>query len=304
MPLSPLRTMVKWLVQFRLTALASCLVLLAAPAAADTVDRSADRLATGKAYRVRLVAALALSKRKDGPAVNALATALKTDDQPAIRRVSALALSKMVDSGTPDDARDAAFDALDHAITTDEDFKVRDTARKALRALSGLRRIAKPKVRAGRREVFITIDATTDQSMRAPNGASERITKVVKKGIERTGYATSWPGGTPTAAQLTTANSLAFIVASTVKNIRTSSVGRQTQIACTIAIRVAPWDGRDGGERWEASQAASASGSATAVTGNTDREIAGGVTECLEAVSADVTARQVLPFLNRLASTM
>lgn len=270
------------------------------------MDRSVDRLATGKAYRVRLAAALALSKRKDGPAVNALATALKTDDQPAIRRVSALALSKIVDSRTPDDAREVAFDALDRAIASDADVKVRDTARKALRALSGLRRVAKPKPapRAGRRDVFVTIDATTDQSMRAPTGASERVTRVVKKGIERTGYATSWPGGNPTAAQLTTANSLAFVVASTVKNIRTSPVGRQTQIACTIAIRVAPWDGRDGGERWEASQAASASGSATAVTGNTDREIAGGVTECLEAVSADVTARQVLPFLNRLASTM
>lgn len=296
--------MVKWHVLFRAIGIAVCIALLAPYATADTMDNTTVRLATGSAYRVRLAAALALSKRNDGPAVHALATALTHDNQAAIRRVCALALSKIVDHRTPEDDRNYALLALDRAIADDDDPRVRDTARKALRALSGLRRIAKSAPRTKRREVFVAIDATTDQSMRAPSGASERVTKVVKNRIERTGYATSWPGGVPTSAQLTTANSRAFIVASTVKHIRTSSLGRQTQIACTIAIRVAPWDGADGGEKWEASQAASASGSATAVTGNTDREIAGGVTECLEAVSADVTARQVLPFLNRLATTM
>lgn len=289
---------------FRVVALAVCLVMFAIPAAADTVDRNAIRLATGNTYRVRLAAALALSRRSDGRAVLALSTALNNDRQPAIRRVSALALSKIVNSRTPEDERDVALGALDKAIAADEDPRVRDTAKKALRALSGLRRIAKRAPRAGRRDVFVTIDATTDQSKRAPSGASERVTKVVKKGIERTGYSTSWPGGVPTSKQLITANSRAFIIASTVKHIGTASLGRQTQIACTVAIRVAPWDGRDGGEKWEASRAASALGSATAVTGNTDREIAGGVTACLETVSADVTARQVLPFLDRLATTL
>lgn len=295
--------MVKCPVLLHIAALTACLAVLAGPAAADAVDRNTARLATGSTYRVRLTAALALSKSKDGRAVHALASALGNDRQPAIRRVSALALAKMVDNRTPADARDFALDALDRAIAADDAPKVRDTAKKALRALSGLRRIAKRTPRGARLGVFVTIDATTDQSRRAPSGARERVTKVVKKGIERTGYSTSWPGGVPTSAQLTTARSRAFIVASTVKHIRTSSNGPQTQIACTVAIRVAPWSGTDGGEKWEASRAASASGSATAVTGNTDREIAGGVTECLETVSADVTARQVLPFLDRLATT-
>ena len=74
-------------------------------------------------------------------------------------------------------------------------------------------------------------------------------------------------------------------------------------IACTVAIRIAPWGGRDGGERWEANRAASASGSAKATTSNRDRDIKSGVRDCVEAVTEDVTSRQVVPFLKRLAGS-
>ena len=271
----------------------------------DTIDKNADKLAHNSSYRARLAAALALSKTNDARAVVALATALDRDESPMIRRVAALALSKTVDARTSDAARKIALDSLDHAVATDGDEKVKDTAKTTLMALSGLRRVASPKKDNNRMpEVFVTIDATTDLSRRAPSDAPARITRVVKHGIERTGYLTSWPGGLPSSADLVTANSLAFIVASTVKNIKTSQVGSRTKIACTVAIRIAPWQGKDGGERWEASKAASASGSATAMTGNTDQEIAGGVTACLETVSENVTARQVLPFLKRIATAM
>ena len=123
-----------------------------------------------------------------------------------------------------------------------------------------------------------------------------------RRNVERTGYATSWPGGLPTQTELTSNHARAFIIASTVKKIEISKVSHQTQISCKLEIRVAPWSGSDGGEKWEANKAASASGSAKATTGNSDREIAGGVRDCLEAVAEDVTTRQVLPFLKRLAT--
>ncbi len=296
--------MVKWTVRFRMLALAVSVMLCSSTARADVIDKNADRLAYGANYRVRLAAALALSKANDARAVVALAAALDRDEAPMIRRVAALALSKAVDRRTPEHARDVALTALDHAAATDGDAKVQSTAKNTLTALSGLRRTAATKPAPRRPEVFITIDATTDLSNRAPSDAPARITKVVKHGIERTGYLTSWPGGLPTSADLLTARSLAFIVASTVKHIKTSQVGSRTKIACTVAIRVAPWQGKDGGERWEASKAASASGSATAMTGNTDHEIEGGVTACLETVSEDVTSRQVLPFIKRVATTL
>jgi hypothetical protein len=265
---------------------------------------------------VRLAAALALSKSRDRRAVIALAGALRDDDDSTIRRVAALALGRMLDARTADDARDTALDALAEAATSDPDPAVRTTAARIQQELAWLRRKKrdpKPDVhdprpdvrdpRPERPEVFVNIEGTTDLSRVAPSDAGERLARVVRRSLERTGYATSWPGGLPTQTDLVSNHSRGFIVASTVKHIDISKVSRQTQISCKLEIRVAPWSGIDGGERWEANKAASASGSAKAMTGNSEREIAGGMRDCLEAVAEDVTARHILPFLKRVAAT-
>jgi hypothetical protein len=288
-----------------LAVVAAWLLLWGGAARADTIDTSIRQMGDSS-YKVRLAAALALSKSRDARAVIALADALVKDDDSTIRRVAALALGKMIDARTADDARELGLDALAEAATGDVDHKVRSTAARAQQDLAGLRRKKReprPDTHADKPEVFVNIDSTTDQSKVAPSDAGERLTRIVRKSVERTGYATSWPGGLPTQTDLSSAHSRAFIIASTVKKIEISKVSRQTQISCKVEIRVAPWSGSDGGEKWEANKAASASGSAKAMTGNSDREIAGGVRDCLEAVAEDVTARQVMPFLKRLAST-
>ena len=283
---------------------------------ADPVDTSIRQMSDGS-YKVRLAAALALSKSHDPRAVIALADALNKDSDSTVRRVAALALGKMIDARTAEDARELGLDALAEAATNDADQKVKETAQGAQQALAGLRRKKKapkadpkadsrndPKTdaRTDKPGVFVNVDHTTDQSKVAPSDAGERLARIVKKNVERTGYATSWPGGLPTQTELTSNHARAFIIASTVKKIEISKVSHQTQISCKLEIRVAPWSGSDGGEKWEANKAASASGSAKATTGNSDREIAGGVRDCLEAVAEDVTTRQVLPFLKRLAT--
>jgi hypothetical protein len=283
-----------------LAVLAACLLVCARTAEADTVDTNIRQLSSDAGYKVRLAAALGLSKSKDARAVIAVADALAHDDDATIRRVSALALEKMIDARTPDDARELALTALDQAAARDADAKVRATATSTLRTLGAFRR--KGTTKGGKPNVFVNVDPTTDQSRKLPTGSGERVTKIVKKSVESTGYATTWPGGLPTSAELTASRSQGFIVASTVKRIDIVKAGARTQIACTVAIRVAPWSGRDGGERWEADKAASASGSAKATTGSRDRDIQSGVRDCIEAVAEDVTARQVVPFLKRLAS--
>jgi len=278
-------------------------ILCARTGSADGIERNLRQLSGEQSYKVRLAAALALSKSKDARAVLAVADALLHDEDPTVRRVAALALEKMIDTHTPDDAKQLGLGALDTAVASDPDPRVSGTAQQTLRALAGVRKRGRPAPpRGDAPEVFVTIDPTTDQSHKAPGDAPDRITRVVKQNIEKTGFSTSWTGGLPTQAELTSANSRAFIVAATVKKIDVSRVGRQMEIACTVAIRVAPWAGKDGGEKWEANKAASASGSAKAMTGSSDREVSSGMRDCLEAVSEDVTARQVLPFLRHLAT--
>jgi len=284
----------------RTLAVVACLLLCARTAAADTVDTNVRQLSNDAGYKVRLAAALGLAKSKDARAVIALADALAHDNEATIRRVSALALEKMIDARTPEDARELALAALDQAAAHDADAKVRATATSTLRTVGAFRRRGTTK--GSKPMVFVNVDPTTDQSRKLPTGSGDRVTKIVKKSVESTGYATTWPGGLPTSAELTASRSKGFIVASTVKKIDIVKAGAHTQIACTVAIRIAPWSGRDGGERWEANKAASASGSARATTGSRDRDIQSGVRDCIEAVAEDVTARQVVPFLKRLAT--
>jgi hypothetical protein len=275
------------------------LVLCAGIASADTIEHDVRDLGNG-GYKMRLAAALALSKSKDPRAVIALADALMADSDPTIRRVSAIALEKMVDERTENDAKELALDAVERAAKQDKDEKVKATAAAALRSLSGLRPSKTTKGSSSKPEVFVNIEAS-DQSKKAPADAPARLSKIVKAGVEKTGYATSWPGGLPTEAELNSSRSRGFIIASTVKKVEVSKSARNATIACTVAIRIAPWSGKDGGEKWEANKAASAQGSAKAQTGVSQREIDAGVRDCLEAVAEDVTGRQVVPFLKRLA---
>ena len=274
-------------------------------ARADTLDTNIRQMSDAS-YKVRLAAALALSTSRDPRAIIALADALTADRDATIRRVAALALGKMIDAHTADDARQLGLDAVDQAAARDADAQVRDTALRVQQDLASLRRKPPSKSpraeRGDKPEVFVNVDGTTDQSKLAPSDAGERLTRIVRRGVERTGYATRWPGGLPTQTELTSNHARAFIVASTVKKIEISRASHQTEISCKVEIRVAPWSGTDGGETWEANKAASASGSAKAMAGTSDREIASGMHDCLDAVAEDITARQLLPFLKRLAS--
>ncbi len=282
----------------RVLAVIACWLLCMRTASADTVETGVRQLARDNNYKVRLAAALSLSKSKEPRAVIALAGALRNDNDATIRRVSVLALEKMIDARTAEDAKELGIVALENAARNDSDAKVRENAARALKSLASFRR---KKGKSNGPTVFVNIDATTDQSNRLPTGGSARLTRIVKNNVDRNGYATSWPGGLPTAADLTSSRSRGFIIASTVKKVDITKTGSQTEIACTVVLRVAPWNGTDGGERWEANRAASASGSAKATTGSRASDIQSGVRDCVEAVAEDVTARQVVPFLKRLA---
>lgn len=276
---------------------------------ADAIAKNIQLLGDSDAgYKVHLAAALALARTKDARAVIAVSDALSRDGDAALRRVAAVGLSHMVDAHTADDARTLALSALDSAAAHDPDARVRDTAARAARSLAKYRKHdASPAAgvavepRGDRPEVLIQIDGATDATQHAPPDAPDRVTAVVKRNIEASGYATSWPGGAPTSDDLARAGSQAFIVASTVKKVDVARRGSQTQIGCSLAIRVSPWSGSDGGEKWEASKAAQAQGAAKAMTGTTDKEIRSAVRDCLEAVAEDVTAREIVPFLKRLA---
>lgn len=283
-----------------LAALTVCLT--AATARADAIDDEAAQLASASSYKRRLAAALALARSHDGRAVVALASALRRDREAQVRRVAALALPKAVDASTPPRIRDAALGALEHAAARDADPKVRELSARALTKLAALRPQPEPPPGA-RPSVFVHIGAATDLSSQAPKDTAPRLAKVVRDVVARRAgdLSTEWPGALPTEKQLAASGARAFIVAATISAVTVSRSGSKAEIACTVSVRVAPWNGTDGAERWTAHKAASASGSGKALTGAAPAAVQGGIRDCVLAVGEELTGKQVVPFLKRVA---
>lgn len=276
-------------------------IVLAASASAvahaDELDPAIEQLARGDGYKVRLAAAINLSKTRDQRAVVALATALIRDDEETIRRVCALGLAKIVDETTPTKAREIAMDALGHAAKDDRAPKVRAAATKALTTLAALRTAPAP---AGKGPaVFVNIGGATDLTKKAPRDAEPKLAALLRQVVKRGKYDVDWPGGLPTQQDLARGGTRAFYVAATVALLTVTKRAGRAEVACTVSIRIAPWNGTDGNEKWEASKAASASGSGKVSTGGSDGAIADGMRDCVLAVGEEVAQRQVVPFIKR-----
>ncbi len=284
-------------------ALPACLVTLlavaTAPAArADVIDDEAKQLASAPSYKRRLAAVLALAKSHDARAVRALADGLRSDKEVQIRRVAALALGKAVDASTPVAARDAAIAALTVA-TKDKDAKTREIAARSLAKVGPL---ARPAPVGNAPAIYVHLGEGIDLSSKAPRDLLPKLVRSVKAAVVKKtpGVATEWPGAAPTAKQLEASASRAFVVAPTISAIAVQKKGNQAEVACTVSVRVAPWGGTDGAEKWAAQRAASASGSAKAITSSDPTSIAGGMRDCVLAVAEEVTSTRVVPFLRKL----
>lgn len=278
-----------------------CAALLAssvAVARGDLIGDEARQLGSAPAYKRRLAAALILAKHDDARAIRALADAVRRDREAPLRRVAILSLGKLVTEATPAAVRDYALAAL-AAADKDRDRKVRDLAARTRATLEAQRR---PAPVAGRPAVYIHLGPGVDLSSQAPRDAVPKLVHAVKRVVAaRTpGAATEWPGAAPTERELMAAGSRGFLVAPTISALSVSKRGRQAEIACTVSVRVAPWAGTDGSEKWTAQRAASASGSGKAITTSDPNGIAGGMRDCVMAVAEEVTAAQVVPFLRKL----
>lgn len=149
-------------------------------------------------------------------------------------------------------------------------------------------------------ELFIHVDGAVDASKRLPPRSLERASTIIRRHIQRAGYMTEWPGRLlPTSSQLDQRRSRAFIVSATVSAVDVHSRGARAEITCKVAVRVAPWKGVDGGEAWQQRETAAARGSAKATTSTA--QIERGMHDCAEAVIDQVTAHEIVPFLQRVA---
>jgi HEAT repeats len=299
-------------------------IMMGAQALADRIDDRIAELSTSDNYKLRLASAIALSKSADRRALLALTSLLRHAEERSLRRVAVVGLSKQVGKAPPA-LRAELIAALESAAADDEDARVRSSAATAARALKKLAAadgtqaaqarsahaaehgspstaVGAPRGETPR--VFVNVDAAVDLSSKMTADGLARVTAQVKKVMTSKGYATTWPGALPTADDLEAHQASAYMVAPTVRKLDVKRQSeRMTEVACTVSIRVAPWNGTDGKELWEAERAASASGSAKAQTGTSERDVAAGIRDCVDAVSEEISSRQIIPFLQRLAGS-
>jgi hypothetical protein len=286
-------------------------IMIATSVTADSIDDRIAELRRSDNYKLRLASALALSKSSDVRALRALTILVEQSAERSLRRIAVLGLSKqLVDAAAS--ARADGIAALDRVANKDRDPELRASAAEAVRELKKIdaeltvpvppRPVA--VVLGGAPRVFVNVDAAIDLSTKVNADGLMRLTDQVKKVMTRKGYATTWPGAAPTSIDLQVNHARGYIVAATVHKLEIKRQSeRSTEVACTVAIRVAPWNGVDGKELWEADRAASASGSAKAQTGGSERDVLGGVRDCVEAVAEEIVTRQVIPFLRRLVES-
>jgi hypothetical protein len=314
----------------------ACVGAGAGVARADAVDDESRELLAAPHYKRRLAAALTLSKVHDGRAVRALAVALEQDDDAKLRQVAALALAKAISEQTPGGDREIAFAALQRVTVADRDARVRELAARTLTKLSALRAPARPPAgrvatgstggagvpasasaagagggAAGRvaggaaPNVFIYVAAATDASAKATTDSLDRLTVLVRGVVVRRApeLSTQWPGPLPTAKALGSSGTRAFSVMANIAAVDVVQRGGTLEITCKVQVRVQPWNGVDGAEKWIAHKAASASGEGRATTPATARAMAGGIRECVMAVAEEVTVKQVVPFLRKVVAS-
>jgi hypothetical protein len=282
----------------RRLAIAAVLCLLCVrPAHADEIDVQVKQLGSADSYKLRLSAALSLAKTHDERAIAAMVRALGRDRATTIRQVAALSLGKMIDSSTRKALRTRAIAALERAASKDDADKVRTAAARALKQLSSLRAKKGPAV-------FVNVDRPKDLSKKLSRKAIAELETVLATSIDRAApdFGVRWPGGgLPTRAELRRSGTQGFFVGATVSRIEVVRSGGRSEIRCSVSIRVNPWEGRDGKEKWKENEAASCTGNAKVIGASNKTGVAGAISDCIVAVTEEIIAKQVVPFIKRLA---
>ncbi len=269
-------------------------------AVADKVDMHANQLKRGKNYKLRLSAAINLARTRDPRAVGALIYALAADSEGTVRRVAALSLGKMIDSSMGKSTRKRAIKALKKAAKGDKDKLVRQNAANALKRIT---KISSSSGTKGR--LFLAVGLPADLTKKTPRGTEKAMHNAVTKMLKK--HAPQYPRGTktaqlPTKAELKKNKMRGYYIGSTIAMMNVSKTGSSAKIKCSVSVRISPWSGRDGHEKLVANKSASATGNGSVIGSSTSRGIRASKRECVLAVIEEVTARQVVPFLRRVAN--
>jgi hypothetical protein len=276
----------------RVATIAALLAVLGhgAPARADNVDELIRQLEKDSSDKVRLSAALNLTKLGDPRAILALANAVGSDSDQTVRGAAAVGLGKLVTDKTKSSVKNLAISALKRAAGSDQSDLVKDQAEKALKAIG-------VTGTPGGGAIYVNIGPMSSKTGNTSSDAKLKglMVKIATKtmGKVASNMAITWPGGVPTRAQLDAKSTLGFYVDGTLNELKVKESGSLTMVSCKINMLLASFPDKSIFGLLKGGASVQASGSAS--------EIALAREDCVSAVIEDLIAKKIVPTIKSKA---
>jgi hypothetical protein len=287
----------------RVAAIVAVFVVIgrAAPARADNVDTLIRQLGDSGSDKVRLSAALNLTKLGDPRAILPLAKALGNDTEPTVRGAAAVGLGKLVTGKTSPSIKRLVVTSLTQAGNSDQDQVVRDEAQKALQAIGGsggsTPQPPQPPQPSSSTGCYVNIGPMASKTGDA--AADARLKALMVKTANRTmarvasNMTLTWPGGVPTQAMLVAKGTAGFYVDGTVNDVKVQQSGSSMTVSCKISMLIASFPNK--------SIFGLLNGGASVQSSSAKTDIAGASEDCVSAVVEDLIAKKIVPTITSKA---
>ena len=270
-------------------------IALARPAHADSVDTLIGQL-DESSDKVRLSAALNLTKLGDARAIPALAKRLDAGNESSknVRSAAAVGLGTLVTSKVKGRSRDLAIKALRAAQANDPSEFVKVQAERALAKIGEVGGGDAP-VRGGG-AVYVNIGPMSSKTGSNDAKFRKMMVDVSSKTLGRaaSSMAQSWPGGgTPSKAQLASKGYQGFYVDGTLNELKIEKSGNMATISCKVSMLLASFPDK--------SVFGFLNGGAKVQGSASQRDIDLGSEDCVAAVVEDLIAKKIVPTIKSKA---
>ncbi len=264
----------------------------AAPARADNVDELVRQLENDDSDKVRLSAALNLTKLGEQRAILALAKAVNNDSDRSVRGAAAVGLGGLVTDKTKSSIKNLAIAALRRAASSDASDLVRTQADKALKSIDGGGTQTTPPPSGG--AIYVNIGPMSSKTGDSGNDVKLKalMTRIATKTMTKvaSSMAITWPGGTPTAAMLSAKSTVGFYIDGTLNELKVKESGSSTTVSCKINMLLASFPDKSIFGLLHGGATVQASGRSTDI--DLARE------DCVSAVVEDLIAKKIVPTIN------
>ncbi|HET9623127.1 MAG TPA: HEAT repeat domain-containing protein [Kofleriaceae bacterium] len=283
-------------------ALSAVTIAQVSPARADNVD-DLKKQANDSSDKVRLSAAINLTKTGDPRAILILAGLLGKDASDRVRGAAAAGLGTLVSDQTTKSYKNIAVGALKRAAESDESSQVRELAGDALKGIGeqAPKPGPGPGPSAGHGGGAIYVNIGPMSSRTGDSGADGKLKALMVKiatktmGKAASNMATQWAGGgVPTQAMLDAKHTMGFYVDGTLNELKIKESGSSTTVSCKINMLLASFPDKSIFGLLNGGASVQASGSAS--------DIALAREDCVSAVVEDLIAKKIIPTINSKAS--